>query len=395
MPIKNPTDIQATLTKRLNLVWAKAAAGAPFDWQPRVTLGTVTASSLARDLPRYSRWARDWTQTAANWGVRLETRTQHVERTPQQLPAAIEVPDVDSAARVVQGAWSERLRVARQRGDVLRRQFDAAQDAETLARVLRAIDGWSDLDVALLTQAAAWFTTRTGTGLTPRQIPIGGMHAKWLNTSQHLVAALAGRSSLDLAPPHPTRIHFTYLDPKHLSSGGRRHDSYSAGDNYQLPFPPRVVLICENKDTAINFPPVPEGIAVEGDGSGTEAIAATPWIRTAPCVIYWGDMDIDGLRILAAFRSAGVVHHSMLMDEPAYDVWSRYGTNHDRNGKPLAPPGRTLDLNLTEPERTLLERLTDPTHTGHRRVEQERIPLDVAHAELTRLLRRTLATSAD
>lgn len=208
-----------------------------------------------------------------------------------------------------------------------------------------------------------------------------------LNAHQALVRLLAGLDDLHLAPPHPARVHFTYLDPNHLDSGGRRHDSYSLGDAAVPPYTPSVVLISENKDTAVGFPRVLGGVAVEGAGAGGGTIAALPWLQDASVVVYWGDMDIDGLEILNEFRACGIPAASMFMDLDTYATYGRYGTNHDRAGKPLsAGPARPVP-HLRDGERELYDLLTSAT-APVLRVEQERIPLDVALRELNRHARR-------
>jgi hypothetical protein len=97
-------------------------------------------------------------------------------------------------------------------------------------RQASSFDDWADVDFGLLCDAAAWFRDNDATGLTPRQVPVPGMHAKWLNTRRHLVASLAGLETLPLAAAHPPRVHLTYLDPEHRAAGGRRHDCISVGD---------------------------------------------------------------------------------------------------------------------------------------------------------------------
>lgn len=64
-----------------------------------------------------------------------------------------------------------------------------------------------------------------------------------------------------------------------------QHDSYGVGDNFHLPNQPDVVIISENKDTAVRFHRMSGGIAVEGAGTGGGTIASTPWTREAPVVI--------------------------------------------------------------------------------------------------------------
>lgn len=70
------------------------------------------------------------------------------------------------------------------------------------------------------------------------------------------------------------------------------------------------------------------------------------------------------------------------MDPATYDAWERFGTNLDKNGKPLGPRPPRPAPHLTDAERTLYCQLISPDWTRHRRVEQERIPLSVALAQV-------------
>lgn len=165
------------------------------------------------------------------------------------------------------------------------------------------------------------------------------------------------------------------------------HDSVTIGDTVPLPYQPRVVVISENKDTAIHFPPVPGGISVEGFGRGGGTAAAVPWLRDAPAVFYWGDMDADGLEILNEFRAAGIPAVSLLMDCDAFTAWERFGTNTDARGHALQSRSPRPVPHLNEGERALYENLVSPTWTRHRRIEQERLPLSIALETLRARLR--------
>ena len=189
---------------------------------------------------------------------------------------------------------------------------------------------------------------------------------------------LAGVDDLKLAPRHPAWLHFTYLDPEHRRAGRRLHDSATVGDAPDLAYRPAGVIISENKDTALHFPPLEGGISVEGVGRGGSTAAAFEWLVTVPLVVYWGDMDADGLEILDGFRAAGVPAVSILMSTGAYEQWERFGTNLDVKGQPLTARVPRPVPHLTDDERTLYLQLTSPAWTGPRRIEQERIPLDVA-----------------
>jgi len=58
---------------------------------------------------------------------------------------------------------------------------------------------------------------------------------------------------------------------------------------------------------------------------GGRTFASFGWVVEAPVVLYWGDMDADGLEILDGFRSAGVPVRSIFMDTAFFDRWERCG----------------------------------------------------------------------
>jgi hypothetical protein len=385
MALKEPQDLLATLDRQLRRVWAADAARMPVTWRAGLPLGSPSADELARDFARISAWARRWMDWAAQKDVELVVRSRKVGITTLAFPVTAVVPDLSSAARLLSDGWPERLALASARGRRLADEFSELSD-EDIARVLTDVADWRDLDFDLLLDAGRWFASNDARGMTPRQIPIPGMHAKWLNNHHHLVRVLAGKTDLALTDGHPSRVHFTYLDPTHLAAGNRRHDSHALGDAVQLPYRVRVVLVCENKDTVMAFPPVPGGVAIEGNGRGARAVAAIPWVRDAKHVVYWGDLDADGLEILAEFRAAGAARQSMLMDVETYAEWGAYGTDHDRAGRPLGARTPRTDLDLTPEESEIYELLCAAESPGFRRVEQERIPLAVAHRELVRVM---------
>src|ERR1700691_5770103 len=244
------------------------------------------------------------------------------------------------------------------------------------------------LTFQLLLDAARWFTMNTATGLTPRQVPLPGFHGKWLNKNQALIQALSGRESLGLSS-RPTRVHFTYLDPSHHANGGRRHESITLGYHPEPAYQAETVVILENKDTAVYFPPVPGGIAVEGEGAKAPGtLPLIPWIRQCRDVIYWGDIDAAGLAIVNDLRVAGVNVDSMLMDYATYEAYEQFGAWTDEKGKPILCSRRRKLPALTPTEQDIYQMLTNPSSTRVRRVEQERIPLEVAAEHLGSLLKK-------
>jgi len=375
--VKSPEQFRTEVARRLTNTWHTDLTETTASWPHAFPLGELTRVELEGDFGAVQRRVLDWRDGASLHDVTLTFANRRVHGTTQHIPTHATVPTIDAAATLVGGDWPSRLARGRSRASVLITRFPRL---ETQAQLLRSVDGYTDTDFVLLCEAADWFNSHDARGLTPRQVPIEGLHAKWLNTHQPQLLALTGKSDLGLLPRHPSRIHFTYLDPAHRAAGGRVHDSATVGDAFTPAYLPSVVLISENKDTAIHFPPVERGIAVEGVGKGGGTAAAFPWITEAPRVYYWGDMDADGYEILDGFRAAGLPVMSILMDLTTFDAYARFGATTDVKGNIIGPGTRKPLAHLTADERAVYERVTDPAWGGVRRLEQERIPLAVALA---------------
>lgn len=379
--MKELAEVIKDIRRRLERTWATDLTGTTASWPHRFPLGATTKTDLeTRWKTTYQPLVRQWRDWAKEHPVRLHTESKRVYTTTQDIPTHIEVAAVDIAANLLGDDWINRLRRGRDRLAQAADRFPATPD---LAHVIRVVDDYTDTDFVLLLTVAGWFQANDASGYTPRQVPIPGVHAKWLNTHQPLIVALSGRDTLGLLPRHPARIHFTYLDPAYRATGARLHDSATVHDTFTPPYSPAVVIISENKDTAIHFPPVPGGIVVEGDGFGGKTAAAFTWLTDAPHLCYWGDIDAHGYEILSGWRTDGVPVTSILMDPATYDTYEPYGTNTDQHGHPLKPGSPKPLPHLTSDERSVYDRLVDPALRTHRRIEQERIPLRAALDAIT------------
>ncbi len=387
--MRTPEQATDEARTRLQKRWHLAiTATASADWPFRIPLGTPPRAVLERDFKTALTWARTWEEWSAARQLTLDWRTRIVTGTTQPLPTHVTIPDADTAARLCGGHWPARLTEARRRLALVRDAFPHADHAW----VIRGAESLSDVDFQLLLDAARWFTTNTATGLTPRQVPLPGFHGKWLNKNQALIQALSGRENLGLSS-RPTRVHFTYLDPSHHANGGRKHESITIGDRGEPAYKPEVVVILENKDTAVYFPPVPGGIAVEGEGAKAPGtLPLIPWVRQCRDIMYWGDIDAAGLSIVNDLRVAGVNVDTMLMDYTAYKAYEQFGAWTDEKGKPIPCSRRRKLPALTPTEQDMYQMLTDPSYTRVRRVEQERIPLEVAAERLGALLNKRRGT---
>lgn len=382
--LKAPDAVVGEVLSRLHADWHRLMCGVR-SWNPVFHLGSSWIDSAEKVRSVWPAvhgetlaW-QDWADTAGE-GVRLVRRDVSYDRdTPQSIAASLRVDSPDVAARVLGGEWPRRLVRGRCRRDLLAERFTDLVDP---ASILRTTDTWSDVDFDLLCRTSAWFAAPHESGRTARQIPVEGLGTKWLDKRKTVVRRLAGVDDLDLRS-RPQRVHLTYLDPAYLDSRARRHDLVTMEDKGSIAYRPRVVVISENRDTAQFFPDIDGGIAIEGDGNGPGAVPLVDWVRSAELVFYWGDMDAKGLEILNDFRRAlSREVRSVFMDITSYERWEQFGVDHDHTGKALGPR-EPRETSLLEPgERELYLALCSPEWTRHRRIEQERIPLDQAAAEV-------------
>ena len=380
--MKPVTEVMTQIERRLQKTWHQSAAGDESAWPFRVALGQPDRAMMTKQFDQVQRWAFGWDEWARVHGLELAWKPRKSGSTRQPVPSHVVVPDVGTAARVVGGAWPNRLKEGRTRYALLEHGFPEAP----LPKVVRDIGGWPQVDLELLIAAAHWFRNNPRSGLSPRQVPIEGLHSKWLNTHQPQVAALAGLDELGLIEPRSTAVHFTYLDPTHRASGGRLNDSVIPGDPMTPAYVPQLVIITENKDTAILFPAVDSAISVQGNGkSGPGFISRVEWMRTAQRVIYWGDIDADGFEIVNAYRTNGVPVETILMDLQALLNYSPYSTTFDSKSQLLRRAARKPLPRLTGLEAEAYHAITDPHGNWPIRIEQERIPLAAA-SELVHVL---------
>lgn len=346
-----------------------------------------TLTAQAPDWHKANNALRAW---ARRYGCTV-TEKNRLMVTPVALVDTVTIPDENTAMRVVGGDGARQYRKARERIDRLACECDVSR--EIAAPVAKTLDRESDTDFTLAIRAARFFATHDASGMTPRQVPLSGFSAKWLDQThakrREAICALCGKDSLDLSD-RPVELRMRWLDPAH------------AGEPEMVvtsPWKPsgerdvRYVIIVENKDTYQGMPAISNGLCVWGAGKAIQAsLTLLPWLgaeatspdganRRVP-VVYWGDMDADGLEILDAVRQAGVRCRSLFMDGEAYARYSWFGTNLTPEGTPIAARDPKATPMLDPHERELYQIVCGKTgrHT-YLRVEQERIPLaDAADA---------------
>jgi hypothetical protein len=364
-------------------------------WPYLLPFGTPSSKQLESSWERLQPAVLDLRRWANQEQLRLIDDPRRVFGAIQHIPIHVEIPDLKTAARIAADSWPATIATAFERAPALalrlaetNQESTAERMAAMLAGLLRKTVGWSALDFAILLDVADWFRRDpdVARGLSPRQVPIPGVHGKWLEKRKQQVRDLAGLPDLGLADGHPPRIHFTYLDPSYREDPQRRvHDSACVGDAVPLPYRARIVIISENKDTAVNFPLIDNAVSVEGVGRGGRTIASFDWITDAEIIIYWGDMDADGLEILDGFREAGLAAQSILMDRWAWARYRTLGTHHYADGRKITARDPKTTPHLSPSERDLYLDLCSTDWSDYRRLEQERIPLAIALVEVRNL----------
>lgn len=134
-------------------------------------------------------------------------------------------------------------------------------------------------------------------------------------------------------------------------------------------------VIVENKMVFLTLPQFPDTLAIFGSGFQVDLLAKLPWLRECS-IWYWGDLDAQGLQILARLRALFPQVVSLMMDGATLDAFREFAVIGTPSAVAVLPQ-------LTPSERAVFERLV---HTSLR-LEQERIGHGYAMQQLELALR--------
>ncbi|TDC69620.1 DUF3322 and DUF2220 domain-containing protein [Actinomadura sp. GC306] len=395
-----PSDAIEKLHRQVERKWpasicADFGAGDPVTFSVPLRPGVSTGTAVARiGYAAWHEWHMHWREfTDRHPDVQIVRKPVSIQGVKAEYPATL-VADLDTAAALVSATNPPPVDVARARALASSLLLTGAI---LTPATLRATCQLQTDDAEVLLSAVTWLRRNPdASAWTARQLPVPGMHTKWLDTHGALLRDVAGRDVRDEVRARPAVLHLTYADPEHAASGRRRHDAWTTGDTHDVAYRPRIVLVVENRDSRLWFPLVPDTIVVEGGGKAAAArLANVPWLRAADHVVYWGDMDADGYTILNGFRAAlaepapdGAPPKpvtSLLMDMTDLHRYAAHGVYHDKSGRPLKPSPTALS-HLTEAETAAYNTIATAGPTPFRRIEQEAIPLTDAAIRLLDVL---------
>ena len=392
--MRQPDEITTSMRARFERDYPDWARGRG-TWPIRIPLKPPTSAERSTDPVACHAWAKLWdhytgTGTIERSTLRFPTGLHGMPKT-LVLESPLAAASIHPSTRQTWIRCGERLMH-------LQRTFPKAR----FDRVIRRLTEMDAGDFERLVATVSWLDAHPTSGLMLRQLPIEGVDTKWLGKHKSLVLALLGAEDgladeaadetdgpasarmrlherLGLRVP-PDLIQIAVLDPEMRSMvGGLHHFAASVEDLNASGLRPRTVVILENKET---------GYAITGDLAGTVVChgagfsivnyARVTWIRNAPQVIYWGDIDAPGLQFVSDLRGLGIAARTVLMDRATLERYRHLAVTG-------AGPARQELPNLKLPEQQLYEHLVQHAadHGTGLLLEQERIPWAHAYQQLT------------
>lgn len=257
-------------------------------------------------------------------------------------------------------------------------------------------------------RVALWLRDNPSPGIYVRQLVLPGVHTKFVERNRQVIDQLlagvervpaaeavdvgddtvepagedvalddgAGRTpAARFAQRHgflhpPELVRFRVLDPELELLGGARDITVTAEAFSSLRLPVHTVIATENQVNFLALPEQPGTLALYGGGYGFSSLRDAAWLRSCK-VLYWGDIDTHGFRILDQLRAIHPHVESVLMDEATLlahrDVWGSEPT-----------PSPAVLARLEPAETALYEALGDDTFGSSVRLEQELISWDWA-----------------
>jgi len=272
------------------------------------------------------------------------------------------------------------------------------EHAKIITRGFPATQAWTATRLRLLSEgdATTWlgitkvvshFVANPKPWIYPRELSLG-LHTKFLEQNHRpVIEVLAAISPATLNEPYTNwqdrlglrssseLVEGRFLDatlaphlPQHMLAPVKEWNRCAF-------MAPTWILITENRTTLLTLPVLRGCLALLGKGYAVTRLAQIEKLH-ATQIYYWGDIDQHGFEILASIRSYLPKTLSCLMDDQTL------ARCRDQVGNESVGPTRPADFvaaHLTPAERMLWEKCTE----RHIRLEQERIPREVAIPALT------------
>ena len=181
------------------------------------------------------------------------------------------------------------------------------------------------------------------------------------------------RFGLRYSEPH-VLVRFLDHEVQRASGSPWPELSLPLGQLATLSIAPELVLVVENRVNLLTLPRLPGTVAIGGLGNGVVDLRYVSWMRSCS-IVYWGDIDVEGLAILSRLRVAFPATTSVLMDDQTLETW------RDR----LAVAGSAFPISEPMALSTGESRAFRICAASNLRLEQERFPQPVVDNVLRNL----------
>ena len=368
-------DVIHTLRRRWDSGVFLSAHAAGRKWEPvSLPISGPSAGDLGENFAAAQAWALEW--SAAPASLRVESRSLGGRKVGvNTVPGRAWVDTYDqlwSLLRVVSDA---------RRFEAL---FEETSQSEPVLlgwmvehpmKVLTLADDWTRI-----LGTVTWIARLQRPYVYLRQIDVPGVDTKFVEGHRAILAEL-----LDLRLPDDRidrvvpRSDFTgrygfrkkpsYVRVRHLGAdtlpGGYKEVALPVVELAANPIPISTVYVVENEVTYLAFPAVEDAVVFLGEGYAASRLQPLRWLEQRT-VVYWGDIDTHGFRILDRLRSHFPQTRSMLMDRTTLLA-------HETQWVTEPSPIRDPLMRLTADEQALYHDLVEDSFGTAVRLEQERV----------------------
>ena len=368
-----------TRFERQRSAWLKGEG----NWPLSLSLGVPTEAEAEAQTGRTIHWIDAWRDWSGPGEVQfVERRWTRLGR--QVLPNSIRFASADEVAAFIgrEAHWYRAtVRLARVREHWPSLLAAAAGSWTVLAE-------WSDDDFERLVALLLWLEANPASKLLPRQLPVPGVHSKWLEGHRRIVMRWLGAirqyetrgvslEQLTGLRATPERLRLRILDPALRGRLSGLADIEAPMDEIaSWSLPVRIAFIVENLQTGLAFGDLPGAVVFMQQGYAVEVFGRIPWLARLP-VFYWGDLDTHGFTILDRLRGYLPHARSLLMDEATLLRHRALWTREDK------PAGDCQLMRLSAAERDLFNALQSARWGHGVRLEQERIDWNGAWQTIT------------
>lgn len=357
----------------------------------RYSLEPPTGTRAVEDPTRLRQFREQWESVAREFEadapnlVTFEDRTLRVMGL-QRLPVEVIFPSLDIMARFLGDDAVERLVAVRSRLSFFADRN--AKLADAAARHVQRIEGLPLDEAQMMAAALSQARRDMGVGTYLRSLPLDGVDTKFFerhartaflildaHTGGEVTAAGGLEPWLGCLQKGADRLLVRPLCARTRAAlCGLSRLWVTSDDLANCALPGTRVLVIENDTPAYELPQIDDAVAIAGSG-GNLAWMTGNWLKDRD-LVYWGDIDTWGLRLLSIARGHQPGLRTLLMSEDEIEC---------HLDAVVVEPSPVDDIPrlLTDAEQRLFSRLRDD-QAGPRRLEQEKLDRAYVHDALRR-----------